>query len=46
MSENNEFMQKNETISEEIVSFESNSLFDPSLEFDSTFGFTPTSEFK
>lgn len=38
-------MQKIETISKEIVSLKSNSLFDPSLGFDLTLGFTPISEF-
>ena len=42
-NENN--IQKNETISNEIVSFQKNSLFNPNIDFDSMLGFTPFSEF-
>ena len=46
MDNNNENIQKNETVSNEIVSFESNSFFNPHIYFDSTLGFMPLNEFK
>lgn len=41
---NENIMQTNRTIPNEIVSNESNILFDSTLDFDPTFGFTPFSE--
>lgn len=38
---NEENIQKNKTTSNEIVSNESNILFDSTLDFDPTFGFIP-----